>query len=208
MAHNEFVIHNVADDRPIMNLLCTMLHMIGPQWIIYLLYTMLQMKRPQRICYAQCCIWQDHKEFIMHNVADRSEAQNEILMLRLENEPNEHVLPIILFNYLVLKMVPSFEMNILGDYLSYLYSLLLWYPLSAFNLPGYGWKPIGILGIISTSNSKLLCPMCFCKRNKVCLPLIMKATQQFLLFITTLAKRVPTFLSWYMYMYELLSCNH
>lgn len=180
--NNLFVIHNVADEKTTKNLLCTMLHMTGPQ----------------RIYYAQCCRsirgpkWNSHAEAI----------------ITFENEPNEHVLPIILFNYLVLKMVPSFEMNILGDYLSYLYSLLLWYPLSAFNLPGYGWKPIGILGIISTSNSKLLCPMCFCKRNKVCLPLIMKATQQFLLFITTLAKRVPTFLSWYMYMYELLSCNH
>lgn len=66
-------------------------------------------------------------------------------------------------------MVLSFEGNILGDYLSYVYSLLLWFPLSAFNLPDYGWKPIGILGVISydfmttkgTSNSKLLCAMCF-----------------------------------------------
>lgn len=74
-----------------------------------------------------------------------------------------------------------------------MYSLLLWFPLSAFNLPDYGWKPIGILGIISTSNSKLLCPMCFCKRNKVCLPLIMKAIQQFYCLLQRLQQGFPLF---------------
>lgn len=105
MAYNEFVMHNVADE-----------------------------KTAKHLYHAQCCRsikgpqWNCHAEAI----------------ITFENEPNIHVLPIILFNYLVFKMVLSFERNILGDY-----SLLLWFPLSAFNLPDYGWKPIGILGVIS-----------------------------------------------------------
>lgn len=55
MAHNEFVIHNVAYDRPAMNNLFVIHNVADEKTTKNLLCTMLHMTGPQRIYYAQCC---------------------------------------------------------------------------------------------------------------------------------------------------------